>query len=385
MQRRMLALLATTAAAAATVVPAPALAHGSHGGHGGHGSPPKVTVLNSTVGSPFNLELTRRGILVADGGAEEGAPGLISKLRRDGTLTTVVPDVIGASGVASSRRALAYTSTTSDPDTHENTAASLEIQYRYGKHVHADTLAYEQANNPDQVNTYGIANPTQCQSDLLEPLGGANYTGAIDSHAYSVAKWGRSWLLADAGGNDLLKIDGRGHISTVAVFPPQQIKVTQAFLDASFPPDVDTSCLLGATYGFEPVPTDVEVGRDGYLYVTTLPGGAEDDSLGANGAVWRVSPWSGHVKKIASGFLGATNLALSNGKIYVTELFAGRVSVVDGHHGSPYVDLPGALSIEAGPHGTLYAGTFGAFSQSASTIVRIDGRHHHHHHHGYRH
>jgi hypothetical protein len=46
---------------------------------------------------------------------------------------------------------------------------------------------------------------------------------------------------------------------------------------------------------------------------------------------------------------------------------------------SPYVDLPGALSIEAGRHGELYAGTFGAFSQSASTIVRIDGRHHHGH------
>ena len=379
MHRRILAVLATSAAAAAAVVPAPALAHGSHG------SPPRVTVLNSTVGSPFNLELTRHGILVADGGQGPGSSGQVSKLRSDGTLTTVVPDVVGASGVAVSRKALAYTSTTSNPDTFENTAASLEIKYRYGGHVHADTLAYEKANNPDQVNTYGIANPTQCQSDLLAPIGGASYTGGIDSHSYSVASWGRNWLLADAGGNDLLKIDGRGKISTVAVFPPQQIKVTQAFLDANFPSGVDTSCLLGATYGFEPVPTDVEVGRDGYLYVTTLPGGAEDDSLGANGAVWRVSPWSGHVKKIASGFLGATNLALSDGKIYVTELFAGRVSVVDGHHVAPYVDLPGALSIEAGRDGALYAGTFGAYSHSASTIVRIDRGHRHHRHHGHGH
>jgi hypothetical protein len=372
MHRRMLAVLAISAAAAATVVPAPALAHGNHG------SSPTVTVLSSSVGSPFNLELTRRGILVADGGSDPASPGQVSKLAFDGTLSTVVPDVVGASGVAASRKALAYTSTTSDPTTHENTAASVEIQYRDGTLVHADTLAYEKANNPDAVNTYGIANPTQCQSDLLEPLGGASYTGAIDSHAYSLARWGHSWLLADAGGNDLLKIDGKGDISTVAVFPPQQIKVTQAFLDANFPPDVDTSCLVGATYGFEPVPTDVEVGDDGYLYVTTLPGGAEDDSLGANGAVWRVSPWSGHVKMIASGFLGATNLALSNGKIYVTELFAGRVSVVKNHQASPYVDLPGALSIEAGRDGALYAGTFGAFSQSASTIVRIDNGHRQH-------
>ena len=308
----------------------------------------------------------------------DGGPGLVSKLHRDGSLTTVVPDVTGASGVATSRGILAYTSTTSDPDTNENTASSVEIQYRNGTHVHADTLAYEQANNPDAVNTYGIAHPTACQSALLAPIGGANYTGLIDSHAYSLASWGHKWLLADAGGNDLLAIDGRGNIRTVAVFPPQRIKITQAFLDENFPPDVDTSCLLGATYGFEPVPTDVEVGRDGFLYVTTLPGGAEDDTLGANGAVWRVNPRNGEVKKIASGFLGATNLALSHGKIYVTELFAGRVSVVRGHHPRPYVDLPGAVSIEAGPHGTLYAGTLDPTFQGPGSIVRID-RHGHWH------
>jgi len=369
MQRRMLALLASSAAAVAVALPAPSMAHGAGGG-----SSPRVTVLNGEVGAPFNLDVSHKGLLVADGG-----PGVISLLRRDGGLTTVVPDVIGASGVATSWKALAYTSTTTDPDTFENSASSVEIQYRNGAHVHADTLAYENASNPDSVNTYGIADPTPCQSELLAPLGGANYTGLIDSHAYSVAAWGRAWLLADAGGNDLLAVDGHGNISTIAVFPAQQIKITQAFLDANFPPDVDTSCLVGATYGFEPVPTDVEVGRNGSVYVTTLPGGAEDDSLGANGAVWRVNPWNGHVKKIASGLLGATNLALSDGKIFVTELFAGRVSVVKGHHVRPYVDLPGAVSIEAGRHGTLYAGTIDPTSQGPGSIVRIDDHGHWHH------
>ena len=286
MQRRMLALLASSAAAVAVALPAPSMAHGAGGG-----SSPRVTVLNGEVGAPYNLDISHKGLLVADGG-----PGLISLLRRDGGLTTVVPDVIGASGVATSWKALAYTSTTTDPDTFENSASSVEIQYRNGAHVHADTLAYENASNPDSVNTSGIADPTPCQSELLAPLGGANYTGLIDSHAYSVAAWGGAWLLADAGGNDLLAVDGRGNISTIAVFPAQQIKITQAFLDANFPPDVDTP-LVGATFGFEPVPTDVEVGRNGSVYVTTLPGGAEDDSLGANGAVWRVNPWNGHVEE----------------------------------------------------------------------------------------
>lgn len=369
MQRRTLVVAVSAAAGIALAVPASATAHDNRA------ASPTVTVLNGDVGAPFNLDVSHRGILVADGG-----PGQISKLNHgDGSLTTVVPDVVGASGVATSRWALAYTSTTTDPDTFVNTAASVTIKYRNGHTVNADTLAYETAHNPDAVNTYGIAHPTQCQSDLLAPLGGASYTGQIDSHAYTLAAWGHRWLLADAGGNDILSVDGRGHIRTVAVLPPQRIKITQAFLDANFPPGTDTSCLVGARYGFEPVPTDVEVGHDGFLYVTTLPGGAEDDSLGANGAVWRVNPRNGHVWKIASGFLGATNLALARGHIFVSELFAGRVSMVRHGHARPYVDLPGAVSVEAGPHGRLYAGTLDLSGQGPGSIVRINRIHGHHH------
>lgn len=368
MNRRALALLASAAAAAVSV--SLALSPQTATAHPSSWTPPTPEVLNSTVGAPFNLEVTPRGLLVADGG-----PGQISRLMRDGSLSTVVPDVIGASGVATSRKALAYTSTTTDETTFTNTAASLEIQYRWGKHVHADTLAFENANNPDQVNTYGIENPTACQDALLQPIGGASYTGQVDSHAYSVASWRDKWVVADAGGNDLLLVDGHGRIRTLAVLPPQEATITQAFLDENFPPGVDTSCLVGATYGFEPVPTDVEVGSDGYLYVTTLPGGAEDDSLGARGAVWRVSPWTGRIHKIADGLAGATNLALSHGKIYVTELFGGQVSVIKGHHARPYVALPGAVSIEAGRHGSLYVGTLDPTSQGPGSIVRLDGKH----------
>ena len=87
--------------------------------------------------------------------------------------------------------------------------------------MRADTLAYENAHNPDQVNTYGFAHPTPCQSETLGP--DAQYKGAIDSHAYSVASWGNKWVVADAGGNDLLLVDNEGHISTLAVLPPQPV------------------------------------------------------------------------------------------------------------------------------------------------------------------
>ncbi len=61
------------------------------------------------------------------------------------------------------------------------------------------------------------------------------------------------------------------------------MKVTKESAAALELPD----CVVGVTYAFEPVPTDVEVGKDGYLYVTTLPGGPESPALGARGSSGR--------------------------------------------------------------------------------------------------
>jgi hypothetical protein len=108
-------------------------------------------------------------------------------------------------------------------------------------------------------------------------------------------------------------------------------------------------------YRFEPVPTDVELGPDGWLYVTTLPGGPEGPSLGARGSVYRVNPWNGKVVKVATGFLGATNLAvsLSSGAIFVTELFggptgSGQVSVLRRGASTPqlFIALSSPAAIE---------------------------------------
>ena len=51
------------------------------------------------------------------------------------------------------------------------------------------------------------------------------------------------------------------------------------------------------------MPTDIEVGPDGKLYVTSLPGGPEDGTLGANGRVLQVKPASGKVKTLVGGLI----------------------------------------------------------------------------------
>ncbi|PJI95141.1 ScyD/ScyE family protein [Luteimicrobium subarcticum] len=339
--------------------------------HGSHTPTPDPVVRSDQLAAPFNLDLSFGKVWFADGGMN-----MVGSLGAGGAPVPLATDQPGASGIALSPdgRYLAFTTTVSNEETFENTESGLNIWGPLGSRVYADTHAYEAANNPDQVNDYGVDNPSPCVSDALAALGGpASYTGQVDSHSYSVAAYGRSWVVADAGANTLWKVTSSGDISTLAVLPPQPTTITADQAAALGLPD----CVVGVTYAFEPVPTDVEVGRDGMLYVTTLPGGPEGPELGARGAVWKVDPRSGHATRIASGFLGATNLAIgSRGEIYVAELFGGKVSVVQHGKVSTYVDLPGVVAIETRSDGSVWAATLANDDPAApGTIVQLSKGH----------
>ncbi len=358
-----LTISCAAAAAAALLIPSTALASG----HGHEHQTPTPVVRSTQLAAPFNLAVDHGSVYVADGGLN-----LVGKLARDGAIRTIAADQPGASGVDRSKdgRRLAFTTTVTNFETFENTESGLNIWRPRGSRVYADTHAFEVANNPDSVNHYGVRNPSQCVIDAFTaaqfPVA---YTGEVDSHAYSVAAWGRSWVVADAGANALFRVRNDGSISTLAVLPPQPSTITAEQAAALGLPD----CVVGVTYAFEPVPTDVEVGKDGWLYVTTLPGGPEGPVLGARGAVWKVNPRTGAATKVAGGFLGATNLALgSHGTIYVAELFGGRISTVRHGMAVPYLDLPGVVAVETGKNGTLWAATLGNEDPPApGTIVQI--------------
>jgi len=218
----------------------------------------------------------------------------------------------------------------------------------------ADLRSYEQTVNPDHINTYGLvgASPA-CAAQWPDEAGPVSYTGILDSHPYSVALAPGGAYVAEAAGNDILRVTPNGRISTVAVLPPQPMVITAEAAAVNGLPD----CTIGLTYNFEPVPTDVEVGPNGTLYVSLLPGGPEDPSLGARGSVYTVNPRTGATHKIAGGFAGATNLALGpGGTIYVSELFADRIAVVRGGTTVDTIALsqPGAVEYA---RGKLYAST----------------------------
>jgi sugar lactone lactonase YvrE len=72
------------------------------------------------------------------------------------------------------------------------------------------------------------------------------------------------------------------------------------------------------------VPTDVELGPDGSLYVTTLGGGLGEQL--PLGAVYRVNPTTGKVNLMSDGLSSPVGLAIEpTGTAYISLLFPGLV------------------------------------------------------------
>lgn len=167
--------------------------------------------------------------------------------------------------------------------------------------VLADIAAYEAATNP-------IHDPDSNPTGML-----------LDDGAY---------VIADAGGNTVLRVEAWGDISTLAVLD-DQLADAPPFLD--LPP--------GTQIPAQAVPTAVAVGPDGAYYVSQLTGFPFEKGL-AN--IYRIDP-DGTVAVFASGLTNVTDLAFSGGTLYAVQISSegllngpiGSVVQVDpagGHH-----------------------------------------------------
>jgi len=220
--------------------------------------------------------------------------------------------------------------------------------------------AHETSANPDQLVQYGLsasdaASNPQCVAQLQAIEFPASYTGEVDSHPYALAVVGNTAYVADAGANAVLSVNLKtGAIDTLAVLPARPAEITESAAAAFGIPDC-----LGLMYGFEGVPTDVEMGPDGWLYVSSLPGGPEDASLGARGAVFRINPANGQTQVHVEGILSPTGIALDGGgNLYIASLFGEGVYQVPAGTHTPSLFLPavGAADVEVSGS-TLYATT----------------------------
>jgi hypothetical protein len=323
-----------------------------------------VKTLSRAFVAPLQFAVSGHHVYVADSATSTlNLIGRSSPIAR-GPAPSSNPEQSGdLAGVAVGGGAIAYTTNTAD---HKGNL--LTILRKGHKPVVAHLSTFEANHNPDKRTLYGLADAddvnAKCKAELTAGQVPINNRGGIDSHAYSVAYLGHGdWAVADAGGNDVLKVNRWGHVSLLALLPGQPVKVTPAFAEATHAPDC-----VGATYLFEPVPTDVEVGKHHKLYVTTLPGGP---NIGPGGSVYRIDCHSPH--RIATGFSAATNLAISpKGRIYVAELGSGTISTI--RHGRPHTvaSLPGVAAVEWA-NGHLYASTAPAVTGGSGpgTVVRL--------------
>jgi hypothetical protein len=196
----------------------------------------------------------------------------------------------------------------------------------------ADLGAFEEKKNPDADVSYGFEGLDPACAAQIPAQVPAAYTGIVESHPYATAMKGGTTYVADAAGNDILSVSPKGKVTALAVLPPVPVVVTAEIATAAGVP----ACAVGKTYHFEPVPTDVEVGPDGKLYVSTLTGGPEDGSTGAQSKVYRIHPRSGATKLVAEGLVSATGLAVNaKGDLFVSQLFAGQIAKIKKGSSTP--------------------------------------------------
>lgn len=332
MKRSIILAGVTAAATTAALASAPATA----------AAPVVSDPIAEGLVTPLQLDIHNGKIYVA-----QSFMGVISRVKADGSLKNLVMEKGGAAigGVSASKKKIAYTINDDGDEQNPKQRSALKIRRADGTtRKVADLQKFEETRNPDQVNSYGFQGlDAECAAQVPEEVGGAPYSGISDTNPYALAKRpGGGWYVADAGANAILSVTPKGKVRTVAVVPPRPTVITAEAASTLGLPE----CTVGETYNFEPVPTDVEVAPKGKLFVTLLPGGPEDPSLGNRGAVVSVNPDTKAVATVFEGLMSPTNLALGpKNTIYVTEMFAGWITEIKGKNATLVAErpLPGAV------------------------------------------
>jgi hypothetical protein len=326
--KRALTILAASAAAIALAA-TPAAAHGSKDPR-----PPSSETITSGLVSPLSLAVGPKGTTFVS----QNFIGQLTAVDRRGEQSIIHESDDGAEvgAVSYDDGVVTFAESGAEFTLHRLKVDKLGAPRGKAREV-ADLGAYEESKNPDGDAIYGFRKlPSSCAAQF-PPEFPASYPGIVESHPYASTSHRGTTYVADAAANAILSVDSRGKIRTVAVLPAQPVTISAEVAEAQGLP----GCVAGHKYWFEPVPTDVEVGPLGMLYVSLLPGGPEDPSLGARGSVVVVSPWSGRSHTVAKDLLAPTGIAVDRwGTIYVAELFGGKITKPGWRGNSTVVSVP---------------------------------------------
>ena len=273
-----------------------------------------VTVVATGFAGPLHVDVAPGGdVLVADAFA-----GVLNKVDPDtGKVTALLSEQGFTPGIAAKGRQVYYTLSTGS-ETEQGDAVLKRATPDGRSSVVADLLAYELEHNPDR-----------------QPQG----VDDADSNPYAVLALPGRVLVADAAGNDIVEIRSNGRMRTLTVFP-----VSKAG-------ECATATNNGvANGGCDPVPTDMALGPDGFLYVSGL--GAE-----VEGFVWKVNATTGRIVETHGGLPPLTGITIApDGTGYASSLFAGVVIRHNTDDTFSVADVPGPAGLDFG-NGVLYAGS----------------------------
>lgn len=178
----------------------------------------------------------------------------------------------------------------------------------------------------------------------------------INPDPYGVLHVKDGTLVADAGGNDVLKIDKWGHISTWHVFD-NIVNPTCSDPSLQQPPPSKPGCQY--------VPTSLATDKWGHIYVGGLVG-----LVPGQGLVTELSADGTHVLNTWGGFTAVSGVTVNDrGDVYVSELFGQEAHpfnpAVQGvltkisHNGTrTSIDVPFPAGVATDTRGNVYVAAF---------------------------
>ncbi len=201
-----------------------------------------------------------------------------------------------------------------------------QIRQGRGNRLLARLDTVEASRNPDGDRTYGFYDlDDDCLAQIPSDYP-ARYTGAAKSNPVAVATVGSTVYVADAFANAIFAIGRTGAVRVVAVPPSPDVIVDELTAENNGLPE----CTIGHPYRLETVPTDIEVGPDGDLYVTTSSDlaleGRNARSGPGLGTVHRIDRATGAATPVLDGLHFVTGLGVDdNGDLYVAQLMSDTI------------------------------------------------------------
>ncbi len=307
-------------------------------------APEPVKVVAEGLNGPFEVSADRRGGLLVT----EAFIGQVTRVNpRTGATTPVVTDVPGASGAIRFGKFVAIVTGEADPAAPPPVPGSSVLLARPGGTAHqfADLMANELKKNPDgqiQFDENGV--PLDALSNPFNIVRDRTGKG--------------KFLVADGGGNVVLRVGRHGKVSTL--FVPRVVRTGEC---AERPNNTVDG------FGCDPVPTGLAYGPRGRLYVSTLGG----EAPGA-GRVYVLNPRNGKVLKVYRGLTSPTGVAVSpRGTVFTSHVLESQITRI-GIHGSrrvAQVTMPVGLLWR---HGALYSSAFAlAEDPGAGQVVKVRG------------